>query len=313
MYFPYLRGKQYELIALREMVNVLGDLIIPIIEPVREVEGSGLERCLNEFAQADAQGPVVILNPAVGDLASNTIVPAIADLVGRLKGYPLRTGLILNEDTNVSAMVRDFQVSAANGAKLTLIFQAIPESPFAELQTLTPEFAVAPDQRVVQRRIQRELPGVKRVSITDGSSPAPRNSDYLSRQRSVFSEEYLFFRDDGLAGFSDYLTIGAPFNEGGFSPRAVAIHWTYVPKSGDPIMIRHFTSEKLPDEVADVAGKFLEAAEKLTKFMASQESTGATEKLKQHVEEGTYPGLGVVKKLSIQNHLELMTRVMVAP
>ncbi|WP_449276599.1 sce7725 family protein [Leucobacter sp. GX24907] len=312
MYFPYLRGKQYELIALREMATVLGDLIVPIIEPVRGVEGSGLERCLSEFAHAGAQGPVVILNPTVGDLANGTVVPEIADLVGRFNGYSLRVGLIMSEYTNVTAIVRDFQASAANGAGLTLIFQAIPEGPLADLQALNPEFAVAPDQRVLQRRIQRELPGVKRVSITDGFSPAPRNSDYLSRSCSVFSEEYLFYKDDGLAGFSDYLTIGAPFNEGGFSPRAVAIHWTYVPQPGDPVMIRHFTSEKLPDEVADVAGKFLEAAEKLTKFMATQESTGATEKLNQHVEKGTYPGLGVVKKLSIQNHLELMTRVMVA-
>lgn len=37
MYFPYLRGRQYELIALRELLanNKLGNNVIPIIEPVR--------------------------------------------------------------------------------------------------------------------------------------------------------------------------------------------------------------------------------------------------------------------------------------
>ena len=37
MYFPYLRGRQYELLALRELVknNLLGEHIIPIIEPVK--------------------------------------------------------------------------------------------------------------------------------------------------------------------------------------------------------------------------------------------------------------------------------------
>lgn len=37
MYFPYLRGRQFELIALRDLVDkgVLSDKIIPIIEPVK--------------------------------------------------------------------------------------------------------------------------------------------------------------------------------------------------------------------------------------------------------------------------------------
>ena len=37
MYFPYLRGRQYELIALRELLenNKLSNNVIPIIEPVR--------------------------------------------------------------------------------------------------------------------------------------------------------------------------------------------------------------------------------------------------------------------------------------
>lgn len=37
MYFPYLRGRQFELIALRELVEkgVLSSRITPIIEPVK--------------------------------------------------------------------------------------------------------------------------------------------------------------------------------------------------------------------------------------------------------------------------------------
>ena len=37
MYFPYVRGRQYELLALREMIegNLLSSKIIPIIEPVK--------------------------------------------------------------------------------------------------------------------------------------------------------------------------------------------------------------------------------------------------------------------------------------
>lgn len=37
MYFPYLRGRQYELLALRDLLNedLLSPYVIPIIEPVK--------------------------------------------------------------------------------------------------------------------------------------------------------------------------------------------------------------------------------------------------------------------------------------
>lgn len=48
MYFPYLRGKQYELLAVKELSGLLGEQqkVVPIIEPVRPASGSGLDRCL---------------------------------------------------------------------------------------------------------------------------------------------------------------------------------------------------------------------------------------------------------------------------
>lgn len=48
MYFPYLRGKQFELLALREIAPRLGyaQCVTPIIEPVRAPSDSGLDRCL---------------------------------------------------------------------------------------------------------------------------------------------------------------------------------------------------------------------------------------------------------------------------
>ena len=42
MYFPYLRGKQFELLALREFANqnANNNTIIPIIEPVKDTFNS---------------------------------------------------------------------------------------------------------------------------------------------------------------------------------------------------------------------------------------------------------------------------------
>ena len=65
MYFPYLRGRQYELIALRELLenNKLSNNVIPIIEPVRL--SPTLVSTLEAFA-TKKQPCALIMNPAVG-------------------------------------------------------------------------------------------------------------------------------------------------------------------------------------------------------------------------------------------------------
>ena len=68
MYRPYFRGKQYELITIRETADLLAKAnFVPIIEPVKETL-SGLTRALK--AICDANGKViVVVNPFHGDLA----------------------------------------------------------------------------------------------------------------------------------------------------------------------------------------------------------------------------------------------------
>ncbi|MFM1676678.1 sce7725 family protein, partial [Streptococcus mutans] len=64
MYFPYLRGRQYELIALRELLenDRLSKIVVPIIEPVKL--SSTLINTLEEFKNKNRQCSL-ILNPAV--------------------------------------------------------------------------------------------------------------------------------------------------------------------------------------------------------------------------------------------------------
>ena len=65
MYFPILRGRQFELLALRECVkeNVLSNQIIPIVEPVKV--SSTYIKTIDSFIEA--KKPIaVIRNPQVG-------------------------------------------------------------------------------------------------------------------------------------------------------------------------------------------------------------------------------------------------------
>ena len=66
----------------------------------------------------------------------------------------------------------------------------------------------------------------------------------------------------------------------------------------------HYTSES-NYSTSDVAGKFREAVHKLIKDRDKYEfmENKAFQELKTYYEEGRYPGLGVLKKLSIQNHI----------
>ena len=65
MYFPILRGRQFELLALRECVerNILSNQIIPIVEPVKV--SSTYTKTIDSFIKAD-KSIAIVRNPQVG-------------------------------------------------------------------------------------------------------------------------------------------------------------------------------------------------------------------------------------------------------
>ncbi len=79
MYFPILKGKQNELIALRELsANISAQYIKPVIEPVRE-NISPLKRTIQQLAEHEIV-PLVVINPSLGDYAGGE------DLISSLLG-----------------------------------------------------------------------------------------------------------------------------------------------------------------------------------------------------------------------------------
>lgn len=314
MYFPYLRGKQYELLALRELSPLLGQQkkVVPIIEPVRPPEGSGLDRCFAAL-NADELDFILIANPSVGELRGPLTSPAVADYVqANDPNFNWTLGLLVSEGTDIGNLVSDYVERFGNARRLALIHKGRVEN-IDQLEKLTAplnrDFDVLDDK--LRRRYFRELLSHSRgVTLRDGFPSEDRNSAYLAKAETEFSDDHLFFDDEGWYGFSDYLTIGEGYAEGGFTPRAVAIHWTYEPAPGSPIMVRHFTSVSNGD-TSNVGGKFLEAAQKLVDFLEERDiHTQASEVFRIHVANGTYPGLGIVKKLSAQNHLELVSGIL---
>lgn len=71
MYFPYMRGKQFELAALKEVAPRLNSTkVSPVIEPIND----NIDRLCTTIEVLNNHNivPHVIVNPQVGDLASDS-------------------------------------------------------------------------------------------------------------------------------------------------------------------------------------------------------------------------------------------------
>lgn len=86
-YFPYLRGKQFELIALRDMCSFYKrqDIISPIIEPVKQVN-STLVKTIDCLIQNNVNFNI-ILNPKCGEISSDKYDTLVTNIVDRLRSY----------------------------------------------------------------------------------------------------------------------------------------------------------------------------------------------------------------------------------
>ena len=101
MYFPYLRGRQYELLALRELIgnNRLSDKIIPVIEPVKIT--STLLSTIKAFTDNNKK-LVVIRNPKVGTFITDSRKPKNTDiskaLVQAIDDTNIYSGVIVDDN-----------------------------------------------------------------------------------------------------------------------------------------------------------------------------------------------------------------------
>lgn len=298
MYFPYFRGRQYELLALRELSNdgLIKDQILPIIEPVRET--STLISTLRAFTAAKRSIGLVI-NPAVGDLKDD--IQLISPLFKVFSNEAVFPVALINNDVSKyfdllkmnNGIDKDHVLSIIDNRDYLDIYSKIYENSI-------PKFTLFPDERQIRRTVKGD-----RVLFEDRFSKQIKNANYPEDE--FFSEDHLYFKSEGYTGFGDYSIVGKDFNEGGWAPYAVVLHIVYFAEDRT-LRIHHFMSETNGD-TSDVAGKFYEAVSKLAEwFYAGQEwqNTSGLQTFIDHYKNRTYPGLPTLKKLSIMHHLELV-------
>lgn len=293
MYYPILRGKQFELIALRELSEHISPALMrPVIEPVRK-NLSPLKKTLETLQAAEIK-PILIINPSIGDFSnkSNNIehIDAFLDMeelfTPCLKISRAEDFSNYNIDLNNTAL---FVENAVDRAMIPLLNSA----------------------NCVLVNKERVHPGALSqlnnfILYSDSFDKKTRNADY--GEKSYFSSLHSEWRGFSNAiGFGDYTILSEEYIESGGPAYVVTIHLSYIDQDAfDTMFVRHFSSFN-DDSPANPGGKFKSALSKLCEYDESHKhtfypSTGLTEL--RALQGRPFPGLGQVKKLCMKHHIE---------
>lgn len=309
-YFPYFRGKQYELIAIRECAEVFANRrFIPIIEPVKK-HMNGLSRTIDELTEADAE-LVVIANPTVGDFSSsNTKLLALLDEKLEDK-KAIIIGILLDERVSLNEVTRLCERYGEDD--LALIHKGFEGSrelaQYLQNNNFNP-ISIFFDKKAGKLYQKRFSASPTKVLLKDSYENRPRNADHPDVE--MFSDIHVTYDMEGMDGFGDYLMVGEGYREKGGPAYTVAIHLTYIDKEKDDVMyIRHFKSDS-QDTPTDPGGKFGEALNKLIIHLDDPNSnfynTPSVSEFRDLYDRGHYPGLGYVKKLAMKHHIETFSQ-----
>ena len=300
MYFPYFRGRQYELLALKELAakSLISSFVVPVIEPVKIIPA--LNNSLAAF-QAASLPVALVLNPNVGDLTDEPQI--INQLLERYVSTPNVIPAILTNESAEECLTKLNDTGIDADKVLSVLNSADSLPTYQDLFRQSPQYTLCPYDRYIRRVVKENS-----VLFENRFNKKSRNADYPEDE--LFSNDHIDYREDDYIGFGDYSIIGSDYIESGFAPYAVAIHIVYFAKDNS-LRIRHFVSDS-NDDISDVAGKFYEAVSKLYKWYTTENQdrqlTTGLQTLLDHFINKTYPGLPTLKKLSIMHHLELKNK-----
>ncbi len=302
MYFPILRGRQFELLALRDCVEkgILSDKVIPIVEPVKL--SSTYLKTVDSFIKANRR-VAIVRNPQVGvwsrDFAKESDTEIREKIGGQFQAANVNSAFYVTPKL-------EFELKEIATEINTSILLCNKPEYISVYETLfgnnAPWYSVIPDKSDFRRRIRGN-----RIMCEDHFPKQVRNVDYLNKEDEFFSSDHLYYEEDGYKGFSDYSVVGEEYSETGFAPYAVAIHIVYFDEK-NILRIAHFVSDS-NDDISDPARKFAEAITKMVEWNKRRGlDTVGIQMFEEAYQKEVYPGLGVVKKYSIMHHLEVMGR-----
>jgi len=306
MYYPYFRGKQNELITIRNNAELLSRAnFVPIIEPVKE-SLSGLNKALSAVIETGGQA-VIIVNPYYGDHSGNA--DEIISLIQNEFNSPsIMPGILLLENEDITE-IKNIRTSLSN-KPIAFIHAGFNDAKylvntFKDINEMRHIFIEDCTGKLYQKYFKDSL----NILIRDGFHKR-KNREYPPVE--FFSDLHVTYDLEGMKGFGDFLIVGDDYSETGGPAYAVAIHLTFIdPNKDDAMFIHHFISDR-QDDPTDPAGKFFEALEKMITEINNPKThilkTSSVDEFIDLHSRGHFPGLGYVKKLSMIHHIETLAQ-----
>ncbi len=205
MYFPYLRGKQYEVLAVRESGFLSGNRIILVFEPTtllgptpyrfRAIATNGVKFSIIVNSASGAPPPrpcstIEELNKLESDFPG-AVLPA----------FEIRAGQNLSEVERFAQNFKHWQCILVH-RNHTHSRDALKRS----LKSLSRPAVQILLQGGAALNVVMSLPAVGRVLLRDGFTRCARNADYP--RRSNFDDLLYTYRSLGFDGFSDFSIVG---------------------------------------------------------------------------------------------------------
>lgn len=302
MYYPYLRARQFELIALRELaLEGATNNVVPVLEPLSNRFNNLL--LANKVFVEQGFKPYLLVNPLEGDTQGDSEL--FLEFLAKLEDASFQVAFHFNDNKEyIESAIKKYNLTNCMVVGLDNYSDEDQLKDLCSNSSVTHIMLLDPTRNRGLHRFMKTLSDKTYIRLDDPFEKEPRNAAFLERPARKFSEEHRYFLSEGFHGFGDFTVLPREFIDGGSAPRAVVIHFTYINEMDEQnIWIRHFTSTS-NDSIANVQGKFAEAAAKAVEFIDAENITNsAALELKDYFTRHHYPGLGVVKKISIKNHL----------
>lgn len=307
MYHPILKGKQFELAALRELVgHIPSSNVCPILEPVNSNLGP-LATTVSELTTAGIASWVVI-NPSQSEFTGGAGSNITAALNAHLATLGDGTGSFIPcvkvrdaSDASAIALLRTFATPFVAYVEGIITPLLVTDLMRASVVVLNP-----------QKTGHSSWAGFPRVVLFhDGFEKKSRNLDYRAESSySNLHNEYRLYPN--AIGFGDYTVLSERLSEGGGPAFVVTLHLSYLdPSRLIAMYVRHFSSYSDNDSQSDPGGKFREALDLLIAhilaYPANFVNTAGLQDFRNLHGTRHYPGLGVVKKISVKHHIQTLS------
>ncbi|WP_334330331.1 sce7725 family protein [Companilactobacillus sp. HBUAS59699] len=298
-YYPYLRGRMYDLLALKTLCedDYLGDSIIPIIEPVRD--SKELQQTVESFIKHH-QPFSLIANPQV----------SLYGLNGEAKIHPLPDLSEVNFFHPAAILAPDFSSDFLKTTSTQTSFLIAKNYPLLKAYENTRLLKKIDNIFIPEEARLHQIVGAKAISLTDPLAFVDHVADYENVNDEYFQPASWWQQVDNYHGFGDYSMVGSHYFDKGMPSRAIAIHIIYATTNGT-LRIHHFVSDS-NETMGGQKIKFFEALHKLIMWspkLQGLNNTPALQELLKYNEQNKFPGLGNVKKLSLMHHFQLMHRL----